>query len=713
MKKQYIYSALILTAILTAGCAKEDENLKLNDGNSSAIELSSVSTDPMTKAVITGTEFTTAEAAAGIGLFLLDGSGNAYGSNPANVRYGYSDGKWTAASPLRIGNTTGTLFGYYPYSESITDITAIPVASSANGTDWLYATPVEVTTANAKSISLSLSHALARISLSFRLDESYVGDGSLSEISLSGDCVTASGTLDATDGSITATASKFTAGTELTLSKSAATTLECLVVPVSNESNTHELKIACTIGGKAYSMTFTGDIAALTQGKQTTIELTVKNTSITVNGSSIGAWGEGGSQTVTVGGNYTVTVKLAEVSGIEKDIMVTSYAEGTSVVIKAQAESGRPVECILSDDKLCPYTKNNNIYTFTISDITSDLTATVGYVVAHSVSLNKDALNLIEEYGHYRLVATILPEETVDKSLIWSSSDESVATVDQNGYVKALATGLATITVETKVGGCKATSTVTVAEPQSRPDGALPGHFSVSDSTVVFFSKGNLYCSGAFPNDSNHIDLRDATWGFETHQYGTTPSVEGDRDLDHISHFMWCSSAEEAMALKYDSHWNGESPFFAEKDFSVGGVNAWSTPTKDEWSYLLNTRTMKYGVPRYTNMVGITIEGANYSGLFIYPDDYDGMVVGDASETWTWENINDAGIVFLPAAGYRDGGGGVTSIYGAGSNGSYWSASPYSVISAYGLFFFSDVVSPAHDDARYGARSVRLVTESK
>ena len=379
MKKQYIYSAFILTAILSAGCAKEFENT-LDGTDGAAIELSSVSTDPMTKAVITGTSFTTDEAAAGIGLFLLDGSGATYGSNKPNVKYMFSGSKWTASSPLRIGGDDGKLYGYYPYGESITDITAIPVASSVNGTDWLYATPVDVSTSTAKNVSLSLNHALARISLSFRLDESYVGDGSLSEISLSGDCVTASGTLDATDGSITATASKFTAGTELTLSKSAATTLECLVVPVSNESNTHELKIACTIGGKAYSMTFTGDIAALAQSKQTTIELAVKNTSITVDGSSIGAWGEGGTQTVTVGGDYTVTVKLAD-NTPESEVTVLVNVEEDIVNIKAYSWGGYAIECSRDDNgEVSGPVISNRVHNFTISNITKDLVVTVGYI---------------------------------------------------------------------------------------------------------------------------------------------------------------------------------------------------------------------------------------------------------------------------------------------------------------------------------------------
>ena len=714
MKKQYIYSALILSAILCAGCAKEFENTT-NENDGAAIELSSVSTDPMTKAVITGTSFTTDEAAAGIGLFLLDGSGNSYGSNPANVRYGYSDGKWTAASPLRVGNISGTLVGYYPYSSTVTDITAIPVVSSINGTDYLYGSIAEITSAKAKSESLTLSHALTRLKITFKLDNSFVGSGTLSSLTIEGDGIAASGALDATTGIVTATKSAFTVS-GLNASISTGLTEDCLVVPAAGSNTPQAVTLRFTVDGKAYKVDLTDGLAVkLQSGIQTDIALTVKNTSVSVDGSSIGAWGEGGSQTVEVGGDYMVTVKLAEVSGIEKDIMVTSYADGTSVVIMAQAASGRPVECILPEDKLCDFTKNNNIYTFTISDISSDLTATVGYMAAHSVSLNKDALNLIKEYGHYRLVATVLPEEAEDKSLIWSSSDETVAMVDQNGYVKALATGSATITVETKVGGYKATSTVTVAEPQSRPDGTLPGYFSISDNRVVYFSKGNLYCSGAiFDGEGTVQDINNVIWGFETHQYDTTPSVEDNRNNDHLSHFMWCNSAKNAMALKYDSHWNGQSSFFAEKDFSVGGVNAWSTPTKDEWSYLLNTRTMKYDVPRYTNMAnGITIEGANYSGLFIYPDDYDGMVVGDASETWTWENINGAGIVFLPAAGYRHGGNGDTRVSNAGSFGYYWSASSSGDSLAFDLDFSSGNVSPGHDDSRNRAYSVRLVTESK
>ena len=62
-----------------------------------------------------------------------------------------------------------------------------------------------------------------------------------------------------------------------------------------------------------------------------------------------------------------------------------------------------------------------------------------------------------------QLNATVAPNDADDKSVLWSSSDTSVATVDEDGVVTATGNGTATITVETVDGGFTATCTVTVA----------------------------------------------------------------------------------------------------------------------------------------------------------------------------------------------------------------------------------------------------------
>jgi len=61
-----------------------------------------------------------------------------------------------------------------------------------------------------------------------------------------------------------------------------------------------------------------------------------------------------------------------------------------------------------------------------------------------------------------QLTATVLPEDAGNKNVTWSSSDEEVATVDENGLVTAVGDGDAVITVTTTVGGLTAQCSVNV-----------------------------------------------------------------------------------------------------------------------------------------------------------------------------------------------------------------------------------------------------------
>lgn len=58
---------------------------------------------------------------------------------------------------------------------------------------------------------------------------------------------------------------------------------------------------------------------------------------------------------------------------------------------------------------------------------------------------------------------SILPEGATDKTVTWSSSNDTIATVDENGLVTALKKGNAVITATTNSGNKKATCKVTVA----------------------------------------------------------------------------------------------------------------------------------------------------------------------------------------------------------------------------------------------------------
>ncbi len=65
-----------------------------------------------------------------------------------------------------------------------------------------------------------------------------------------------------------------------------------------------------------------------------------------------------------------------------------------------------------------------------------------------SISLNTSSKTLIEE-DKFSLVVTYVPQDATNKSVTWSSSDTSVATVDSNGKVTAKKKGSATITAST------------------------------------------------------------------------------------------------------------------------------------------------------------------------------------------------------------------------------------------------------------------------
>jgi uncharacterized protein YjdB len=82
--------------------------------------------------------------------------------------------------------------------------------------------------------------------------------------------------------------------------------------------------------------------------------------------------------------------------------------------------------------------------------------------VVTSVTLDKQLLELSDRDNKTgKLVATVLPEKAADKSLTWTSENEQVATVDQEGNVTAVGVG-ETVIKATSVNNIVASATVRV-----------------------------------------------------------------------------------------------------------------------------------------------------------------------------------------------------------------------------------------------------------
>ena len=98
-----------------------------------------------------------------------------------------------------------------------------------------------------------------------------------------------------------------------------------------------------------------------------------------------------------------------------------------------------------------------------------DITATcnvevieVEYAIT-DITLNKDTIVLSKDDTE-TLVATIIPSNATDKSLVWSSSNNSVATVDSQGKVTARSGGETTITVKNEASTKQAICKVIVSQ---------------------------------------------------------------------------------------------------------------------------------------------------------------------------------------------------------------------------------------------------------
>ena len=228
--------------------------------------------------------------------------------------------------------------------------------------------------------------------------------------------------------------------------------------------------------------------------------------------------------------------------------------------------------------------------------------------------------------------------------------------------------------------------------------------FSVSDSKTVKFSKGNLrYASG--------------TWSFFNNQYDYYNSYSEDA----WDKFGWSTSIT-TYGMNTSTVANKYKGDFVDWGATMG--TGWFTLSRDEWTYLFNTRG--------ASTVGGTADGRyakakvnGVQGVILFPDTYthpddvtaptnvNTTSASFDSNTYTvanWTKMESAGCVFLPATGLRSG-----STVNDPGNGYYWSATPNTMSTAYGARFTADALDPALTSTNrsrgYSVRLVREVTE--
>lgn len=300
-----------------------------------------------------------------------------------------------------------------------------------------------------------------------------------------------------------------------------------------------------------------------------------------------------------------------------------------------------------------------------------------GQIAVNSITLDKTELRLLEGASE-SFVATVKPNNAADKTVIWTSSDESVATINPDGVVKAVSKGTATIKATANDGsGVYAECSVKVMGPC--PEGAVDLGLS------VYWATRNLCESGFVSSPEDCGDYY--AWGETVPYYRGQASFswkEGTEAGYSWASYKWCNGSNDSLTKYNTLSSNGtvDNKIILDPEDDVAHVKlggSWRMPTEKECSELK------------TNCVWKWVTNYNGTGM-------NGRLV-------TGPNGNS---IFLPAAGYRQD----TNLHHVGYCGPYWSSSLYAdaPVIAYRLYIDSGYTQVDLDIRCYGF-SVRPVTE--
>ena len=157
-------------------------------------------------------------------------------------------------------------------------------------------------------------------------------------------------------------------------------------------------------------------------------------------------------------------------------------------------------------------------------------TATPKPVKVSGIILNQTSLTMTSKGQTASLTATVNPGNAANKSITWSSSNSSVATVNANGTVTAIANGTADITATAADGsGVSAKCSVTVRVPNNVRNITIEGgkakNVGPTDTSLPNFSDFSNITFEVLNNNAGAVDIL----GFSSNMYSASVCVKGLR----------------------------------------------------------------------------------------------------------------------------------------------------------------------------------------
>ena len=127
------------------------------------------------------------------------------------------------------------------------------------------------------------------------------------------------------------------------------------------------------------------------------------------------------------------------IAKVDKNGKVTAISEGTAIITVTLSEDTTPPVITISS---------------LINEDTNSCTVTVkpSSIPVSAITLNKDNINLNVGDSTQELIAEVSPNNATNKNIIWSSNNEDIVIIDQDGMITGKSKGTAIIIVKSEDG---------------------------------------------------------------------------------------------------------------------------------------------------------------------------------------------------------------------------------------------------------------------
>lgn len=215
-----------------------------------------------------------------------------------------------------------------------------------------------------------------------------------------------------------------------------------------------------------------------------------------------------GKKKLVVKEKYVESVALSEDT---LDLLLQETQTLTATVTPADATFPE-ITWSSSDPSVVEVSENGTVYAAGCGTAVVTATSTNGITASATISVTEIIAERIEIVGgsqfypneEVTLTANIYPENTTVKDVVWTSSDSTIARIDENGNLKCLSLGVATITATQKD-----VATSVQIEVKAKPVERIEIQSSAQNANKLSVGKSMTLTATVYPDDATH---RDVSW---------------------------------------------------------------------------------------------------------------------------------------------------------------------------------------------------------